>query len=107
MDYTKKALDIQNEIISAIYEENFQKIDSLIEMKRDFYIKFSESHPDELKKLLNSKEYKDSETEVNSLFNTKKSEVRAELSKLNNIKKATKEYQNNTIGRNTFLNKKI
>jgi len=107
MDYTKKALETQNEIISAIYEENFEKINSLIEIKRELYIRFSENYPDELKKLLNSKEYIDSEHEINRLFSIKKSEVSSELNKLNKIKKATKEYQNNTIGRNAFLNKKI
>lgn len=101
------ALDIQQEFLILIEKEDFIGIENLLEKRKDFYIKYSEYNSLELKELLNSKEFKDSEIKINLSFNIAKENVKKEIDKLKASKNAAKQYQNNSGYRNMFFNKKI
>lgn len=107
MNYINEALDIQNRILALIEEKDFEDIEALLEERKKFFVEYFEYNPKELKELLNSKEFKDSERKINLAFNMGKEKIKKELNTLKVSRNATRQYKNNVANRNMFFNKKI
>lgn len=107
MNYKEEALKIQKEILELIEKEDFDGIQEVLNKRKAFYIKYSEYNGNDLKMLLNSEEYRDSDRKINIAFSTAKEKVKEEIKVLRSSKKATKQYQNNSTSGNMFFNKKV
>lgn len=107
MNYREEALKIQKEILELIEKEDFDGIQEVLNKRKAFYIKYSEFNGSDLKKFLDSEEYKDSDRKINVAFSIGKEKVKEEIKNLRSSKKATKQYQKNSTNGNMFFNKKV
>ncbi len=107
INYIEEALKIQKQFLKLIENEDFNGIEDLLNKRKDFYLSYSKDNPEELKKFLNSDEFKESERRVNLAFNLSKEKVKKEINQLKDSSNASKQYQNNIARRSVFFNKEI
>lgn len=107
INYIEEAIKIQKQFLKLIENEDFIGIEDLLNKRKEFYISYSKDNTEELKKFLNSEEFKESEKRINLAFNLSKEKVKKELNQLKDSSNASKQYQSNVMHRSGFFNKKI
>lgn len=107
MNYKEEAIKIELKLIELLKEEKFEEFDSHLEKRVAFYKEYSEYSFEEAKEFFNSKEFKNYQDNLKQIYSKKNSEIKAELNRIANLKRANQGYQNSVVANNMFLNKKI
>lgn len=107
MKYKEEAVNIEMHLIKLLTEENFEEFNSFLEKREEFYKEYSEYNFKEAKEFFDSKEFKDYQDNLKQIYIKKNNEIRAEINKIANLKRANQGYQNSIRTNNMFLNKKI
>ncbi|MDT8716665.1 hypothetical protein IAI10_08345 [Clostridium sp. 19966] len=107
MDYLKSAMDLEKKLLELLQEEKFKEFNALLQKREDFYRDYAENNPDEMRKVLNSLEFKSMSEAINKEGLQQKEKIKQEIKDLNLSQKAALSYRQNSPRINSFFSTKI